>query len=54
MGGAAAQKPFRQDPAPDPVTLIAAGDYENHGDTSTVADPSVVAEIVKRVQLHKT
>jgi acetyl-CoA synthetase len=36
------------------LTRIAAGDYENHGDTSTVADPTVVAEIVKRVQLHKT
>jgi acetyl-CoA synthetase len=36
------------------LTCIAAGDYENHGDTSTVADPTVVAEIVKRVQLHKT
>ena len=36
------------------LTRIAAGDFENHGDTSTVADPAVVAEIVKRVQLHKT
>ncbi|MGO4524368.1 acetate--CoA ligase [Microvirga sp. 2MCAF35] len=32
------------------LTRIAAGDYENHGDTSTVADPTVVAEIVRRVQ----
>ncbi len=32
------------------LTRIAAGDYENHGDTSTVADPAVVAEIVRRVQ----
>jgi acetyl-CoA synthetase len=35
------------------LTRIAAGDFENHGDTSTVADPAVVAEIVKRVQVHK-
>jgi acetyl-CoA synthetase len=32
------------------LTRIAAGDFENHGDTSTVADPSVVAEIVQRLQ----
>ena len=32
------------------LTRIAAGDYENHGDTSTVADPMVVAEIVRRIQ----
>jgi acetyl-CoA synthetase len=32
------------------LTRIAAGDYENHGDTSTVADPAVVAEIVRRIQ----
>lgn len=32
------------------LTRIAAGDYENHGDTSTVADPAVVAEIVRRVR----
>jgi len=32
------------------LTRIAAGDYENHGDTSTVADPTVVADIVRRMQ----
>jgi acetyl-CoA synthetase len=32
------------------LTRIAAGDFENHGDTSTVADPTVVAEIVRRVK----
>ena len=32
------------------LTRIAAGDFENHGDTSTVADPAVVAEIVRRIQ----
>jgi acetyl-CoA synthetase len=30
------------------LTRIAAGDFENHGDTSTVADPTVVAELVQR------
>jgi acetyl-CoA synthetase len=30
------------------LTRIAAGDFENHGDTTTVADPSVVADIVAR------
>ncbi len=32
------------------LTRIAAGDFENHGDTTTVADPTVVAEIVRRMQ----
>jgi acetyl-CoA synthetase len=32
------------------LTRIAAGDFENHGDTSTVADPSAVAELVRRRQ----
>jgi acetyl-CoA synthetase len=32
------------------LTRIAAGDFENHGDTSTVVDPSIVAEIVGRIQ----
>jgi acetyl-CoA synthetase len=35
------------------LTRIAAGDFENHGDTSTVADPSVVAEIIGRLQKQK-
>ncbi|SCY69981.1 acetate--CoA ligase [Microvirga guangxiensis] len=34
------------------LTRIAAGDFENHGDTSTVADPAVVADIVRRIQLQ--
>jgi acetyl-CoA synthetase len=32
------------------LTRLAAGDFENHGDTSTVADPAVVADLVKRLQ----
>ncbi|HZW48310.1 MAG TPA: acetate--CoA ligase [Microvirga sp.] len=32
------------------LTRIAAGDFENHGDTTTVADPAVVADIVRRMQ----
>jgi acetyl-CoA synthetase len=32
------------------LTRIAAGDYENHGDTSTVSDPAVVAELINRRQ----
>ncbi len=32
------------------LTRIAAGDFENHGDTTTVADPTVVAEIVRRMK----
>jgi acetyl-CoA synthetase len=32
------------------LTRIAAGDFENHGDTSTVADPAVVADIVRRLR----
>lgn len=32
------------------LTRLAAGDFENHGDTSTVADPTVVADLVKRLQ----
>jgi acetyl-CoA synthetase len=34
------------------LTRIAAGDFENHGDTSTVADPTVVADIVRRIQVR--
>jgi acetyl-CoA synthetase len=36
------------------LTRIAAGDFENYGDTSTVADPTVVAEIVRRIQVQQT
>ena len=36
------------------LTRIAAGDFENHGDTSTVADATVVAEIVRRMMQEKT
>ncbi|MFC4174988.1 acetate--CoA ligase [Microvirga sp. GCM10011540] len=32
------------------LTRIAAGDFENHGDTSTVADPTVVADLVRRMR----
>jgi acetyl-CoA synthetase len=30
------------------LTRIAANDFENHGDTSTVADPAVVTELIRR------
>ena len=30
------------------LTRIAAGDFENHGDTSTVAEPAVIDELVAR------
>jgi len=32
------------------LTCIAARDFENHGNTSPVADPSVVADIVRRLR----
>lgn len=32
------------------LTRIAAGDFENHGDTSTIADPTAVAEIIRRIR----
>jgi acetyl-CoA synthetase len=35
------------------LTRIAAGDYENHGDTSTVADESAVTELVRRMQAKR-
>ena len=30
------------------LTKVAANDFENFGDTSTVADPAVVEDIVRR------